>query len=74
MRYETLEHVIHAGLIETWDVLKFASVTSGVVAANRLIETWDVLKSEPAMMPAQSRIGLIETWDVLKCKQCFILV
>ena len=33
------------GLIETWDVLKFAVRFSAPLIPLRLIETWDVLKS-----------------------------
>ena len=56
----------NCGLIETWDVLKFASTLSPVCHCVRLIETWDVLKFVWQKLLISVLLGLIETWDVLK--------
>ena len=39
-------HSAHAGLIETWDVLKYCNRRAASSRNTRLIETWDVLKLE----------------------------
>ncbi len=53
-------------LIETWDVLKSASVPDDKYLPKGLIETWDVLKFDRFSRLFSSAFGLIETWDVLK--------
>ncbi len=58
------------GLIETWDVLKFASVTSGVVAA-KINRNMGCIEIIPRHFPHDFLKGLIETWDVLKCCRGF---
>ena len=52
-----------AGLIETWDVLKFKSCGEQRWEISRLIETWDVLK----WLQIISAVGLIKINRNMRC-------